>query len=125
MDTFWLFLLIILSSLPTTMIIFGSTYMKFAPGYGYMFGYKTKRSLKNRYCWEFAHLFFGRVWFITGIILLVINLVVMLFAMPKDHELIGMLALAVAGAELIGFVISILITESALKKNFDDDGNMR
>ncbi len=125
MDSFWLFLVIVLSVLPITMIMFGSIYKKFAPGYNYMFGYKTKRSLKSRESWEFAHIYFGKFWFVAGIVLVGLNIIVMLAVSNTDHELIGMMAIAVAGFELVVFVLSVVFTEHALKRTFDNDGNTR
>ncbi len=118
MTSYWIVILVGLLALPATMLLFGVTYKRAAPGYNYRYGYKTKRSLHSNETWHFAHLYFGRIWFWLGIFLSVVTIIAMLFVLNKDSELIGMVALAVAAAELVGFVLSIHFTERALKKQF-------
>ncbi len=119
MTSYWFVIFLALMVLPSTMLIFGTTYKRSAPGYNYMFGYKTKRSLYSKDSWHFAHLYFGRVWFIEGIVLSLLTVVCMIFLINKDSELIGMLSIAMVGVELVAFVLSIQLTEYALKKRFN------
>ncbi len=118
MSSYWAVIFIALMALPITMLLFGNTFRRFAPGYGYKFGYKTKRSMQSGESWSFAHLYFGKVWFIEGIILSALTVLCMLYLIGKDSELIGMLSIAMVTVELVLFVVSIVLTESALKKTF-------
>ncbi len=119
MTSYWAVIFIALIALPITMISFGNTFRRFAPGYGYIFGYKTKRSLNSNESWVFAHLVFGKIWFIEGIILGILTVICMIYLIGKDSELIGMLSIAMVTVELVGFVLSIILTERALKKKLD------
>lgn len=49
---------------PLLMIIFGAIFRKAAPKkINSLYGYRTTMSMKNRDTWEFAHHYFGRIWF--------------------------------------------------------------
>lgn len=77
---FWIFMLIMELLMPLTMIGFGRYFAGQAPKeINSAFGYRTKMSMKNQETWEFAHKYFGKLWYICRLVLVPISIVVMLF----------------------------------------------
>lgn len=65
---------------PLLMIIFGAIFRKAAPKkINSLYGYRTTMSMKNRDTWEFAHHYFGRIWFKTGLVLLAVSVLSLFF----------------------------------------------
>lgn len=121
---FWIFMLIMDLLMPLTMIGFGRYFSNQAPKeINSAFGYRTKRSMKNRETWEFAHKYFGTLWYICGLVLLPIVIVVMLFLIEQSEDVIGNVGGAICVVQLILLIGSIFLTENCLKKNFDKNGN--
>ena len=76
--------------IPFTMIGFGKMFLKKAPDQiNYVFGYRTSMSMKNQDTWVFAHHYCGKIWYICGLILLVVSLIVLLLVMGKSNDAIG------------------------------------
>lgn len=82
-----------------TMIGFGMYFLKTAPKeINAVFGYRTAMSMKNKETWKFAHKYCGKIWCISGLVCFV---------------------------QLIPLIGSIIPTERALKRNFDENGNRK
>ena len=123
---FWIFMMIINLILPITMILLGRYYSRKAPkNINWVYGYRTRMSTKNKETWEFAHKYFGKLWYKFGIILLPASIVAMLFVLGKSEHIIGIVGKIICGVQVVLMVLVILPTEHALKKNFDKDGNRR
>ena len=123
---FWLFMLLCSLLIPCTMIGFGKYFTKKAPReINALFGYRTSMSMKNRETWEFAHKHIGSLWFRLGLILLVLSVVPMLVLFGKDVETVGNLGLLLCGVQLVPLLGSIIPTEIALKRTFDQNGRRR
>ena len=123
---FWIFMMIINLILPITMILLGRYYSRKAPkNINWVYGYRTPMSTKNKETWEFAHKYFGKLWYKFGIILLPVSIVAMLFVLGKSENIIGIAGEIICGIQVVMMVLVILPTEHALKKNFDKDGNRR
>ena len=76
---FWIFMLIMDLLLPFTMIGFGRYFMKKAPKeINSVFGYRTSMSMKNKDTWEFAHKYCGKVWYVCGMVMLPITVILIL-----------------------------------------------
>ena len=111
---------------PCTMIGFGRLFLTKAPkNINYLFGYRTSASMKNRATWEFAHRYIGTLWYRLGWLLLVLTLVLMLFFFGKDVNTVGNVSIVLVGIQLIPLVGSIIPTETALKRNFDQFGRKK
>ena len=70
---FWIFMFVMNLLTPLVMIIYGRIYEKKPPQkpkskFAYS-GYRTKMSMINIETWEYAHRFFGKLWFRFGIVL--------------------------------------------------------
>ena len=120
---FWIFMLIMDLLIPFTMIGFGKMFLKKAPDQiNYVFGYRTSMSMKNQDTWVFAHHYCGKIWYICGLILLVVSLIVLLLVMGKSNDAIGNVGGILCVFQMIPLVGSIIPTEIALRKNFDKYG---
>lgn len=123
---FWFFMLAMALLIPVTMLVFGWLFVKSAPKQiNAVFGYRTVRSMKNRDTWDFAHHYCGRVWLCCGFLLLPASLLVMLLVLGKTKDTIGAAGALLVLAQLIPLAGSIVPTERALKKNFDENGRRR
>ena len=123
---FWVFMLIMVLLMPTTMITFGRMFLKQAPkGINATFGYRTKRSMMNMETWKFAHRYIGKLWYICGLILLPLSVVPMIFVLGKGNDTVGTVGGIVVFIQLLPMVGTIIPTENALKKNFDKYGKHR
>lgn len=123
---FWIFMLVMNSLIPLTMIGFGSSFMKNAPKeINLAFGYRSKMSIKNRETWEFAHYYCGKIWRNAGWVLLAFSLIVMPFLLGKSVDTIGTFGSIVCFIEVLFLAGAIVPTEIALKKNFDNNGNRK
>jgi len=106
--------------IPATMILFGRYFMIKAPvKINCFFGYRTKRSMRNRSSWEFAHRFFGRLWWRVGWLLLFLSILFCFFIRNADTELLGRLTPVLMFAQMPFLLFPIYLTEKALKKEFE------
>ena len=123
---FWIFMLIMVLLIPITMIAFGRLFLNSAPhNINSTFGYRTKRSMMNEDTWKFAHSYIGKLWFICGLILLLPSVVVMLFVFGKEADTVGTIGAILVFIQMFPMIGTIIPTEKALKKNFDDYGRHR
>ena len=87
---FWIFMLIMELLMPFTMIGFGRYFLNQAPKeINTIFGYRTKMSMKNRETWDFAHKYFGKLWYICGLVLLPISIILMFLLIGQSEDIIG------------------------------------
>ncbi len=123
---FWVFMLIMVLLIPVSMIGFGRLFLKSAPKeINSTFGYRTRRSMMNMETWKFAHAFFGKLWFVCGLILLIPSVVGMLSVLGKDADTVGIVGAILVAVQMVPMVGAIFPTERALKKTFDDEGRRR
>ena len=123
---FWIFMLVMNIWLPIFMIGFGRYFLKHAPKeINPVFGYRTSMSMKNQETWQFAHHYMGRLWYISGLILLPLSAVLMLPLLGKDTETVGMLGSLICIAQIVVIIGEIIPTEMALHKKFDKQGRPR
>ena len=123
---YWLYMLGVCLVIPLTMMIFGRHFMHNPPKeINGSYGYRTSMSMKSRETWDFAHRYFGRLWFILGLMLLPLSAAAMLFLLGESVKAIGNSSLIIMGVQLLFLIIPIFPTERALKKNFDRFGFRR
>ncbi len=121
---FWIFMLIMDLLIPFIMIAFGKYFSKTAPkNINMLFGYRTSMSMKNEDTWIFAHKYCGKLWFISGLIMLPLSVAVMLFVAGSSEDVVGTVGVIVCNIQIISIIVSIILTEKALKKTFDKNGN--
>lgn len=122
-----IFLFIMLLLVPAVMVGFGAYFMKRAPKkINYVFGYRTARSMKNEDTWKFAHNFIGKIWLVCGTVLLVVGTASFFtFTANKNENAASIASLVILGVQLLVLMCSIIPTERALKKTFDENGNRK
>lgn len=121
---FWIWMFIVAILCPFVMIGAGLIFRKTAPKkINFFFGYRTERSMKNKDTWEFAHKYIGNLWLVLGLSLIIPSTVPMLFVIGKSEKLISVLSLSVCFLGMVALIVSIFLTENALKKAFDKDDN--
>ena len=123
---FWFFMVITLLLIPVIMIVVGKFYCNKAPGkINHFIGYRTTRSMKNDETWKFAHSYFSEIWYKWGLIMLPISILPMIFVMGKDEDAVGILGAVICSLQIVPILVSIVLTEKALKRNFDEEGNRK
>jgi len=123
---FWFFMLFGELMIPVTMIFFGKRFLELAPkNINLWYGYRTKRSMKNRETWIFAHQYIGKLWLRLGWVTLIVSLVPMVLLYGKDIATVGNVGFVLVFLQLIPLVAPIIPTERALKRNFDQYGRRK
>ena len=79
----------------------------------------------NMETWKFAHSYIGKLWFICGLILLLPSIAVMYFVLGKDANTVGTVGAILVFVQMLPMIGTIIPTEKALKKNFDEFGRRR
>ena len=109
--------------IPLIMIIFGYLMYKHTPkAINSIYGYRTRRSMKNMDTWKFAHDHFGRLWFRIGWIILIPSVIAQLPFINSPTEIVGNVSLIIEAIQLCILIIPIFIVEKALKTSFDENG---
>ena len=106
------------------MIILGKYFSTHAPKkINKLVGYRTPRSMKSKATWEFAHHYFGKLWFVVGWITLLISAIILIMLIGQDEDTIGIIGGTLSFVQCIPLIGCIYPTEKALRENFDKDGN--
>lgn len=120
---FWWFMLFCNTLYSFAMIIGGWVMWKHCPkSINSVCGYRTRRSKLNLDTWKFANENCGKRWWKIGWMMLIPTIVVQIPFYGKSDDAIGILSLILGGIECCILLISILPTEKALKKTFNNDG---
>ncbi|WP_186564994.1 SdpI family protein [Lawsonibacter celer] len=126
MTGFWIFMLLMTLLIPLTMLGFGIVFRRWAPReINGVFGYRTRRSMKNRETWAFAHACCGRWWRRAGALMLPLTLGAMLFCLGRGVSFIGIYSMAVLAVQTAVMIGSIFPVEAALRRTFDENGRRR
>lgn len=88
-------------------------------------GYRSKRSRLNKETWRFAQEHCGRLWQKIGWAILVPIILAQIPFYHKSEDIIGNVTLIINVIGCTILILSILPTERALKKNFNEDGTPR
>ena len=81
--------------------------------------------MKNQDTWDFAHLYFGKLWLVCGLVSIPASLVPFCLVLGKSEDVITITALIVMGLQSIMMVATLILTERALKTHFDEFGRPR
>lgn len=121
---FWIFILVMNLIIPVIMIGFGWYFLKGKPEkINHIVGYRTKLSMRNQDTWRFAHHYCGKLWFILGLILLILTPIVMVLGLKLDTDIdFGGIICTV---QVIVIVATIIPTELALRRTFNEDGSRK
>ena len=120
---FWIYMLFMDLLIPVMMIGIGILFQKHPPKrINGICGYRTKRSMQTQETWDFAHRYYGTLWVKIGLVLLPLSVLPLIFVYGRDIDLIGIVGGIVTGVQILPLIVPILITEHALKENFDEYG---
>ena len=113
---------------PLVMIIYGRVFEKKPPKIArskFAFGYRTVMSMRNEETWEYAHRFFGKLWFRLGIAVGLISIIVLFFFIGKDKDTVGFAGMIICYVQLVAMLLPVIPTELALRRRFDKYGNRK
>ena len=121
---FWIFILVMNLIIPVVMTGFGWYFLKGKPEkINHIVGYRTKLSMKNQDTWRFAHQYCGKLWFVLGLILLILTPLIMVLGLKLDNNIdYGGIICTVQVILLVGTIIP---TERALHRTFNKDGSRK
>lgn len=85
-----------------------------------MYGYRTKASMRNQQTWNVANRYSAKIMLITGSVLVIIAL----FSL-KIQFLRNLNVLISTGLTIVSALCMLMLTESHLKKMFDENGNRK
>ena len=116
-------MLLVILIMPLMMVGFGLLLMKNPPKkINSYYGYRTRRSVRSQDTWDFAHYYFGKLWLVCGLVSIPISLVPICLVLGKSEQVISVAGLIVLGIQTLLLLVTILLTERALMKNFDEFG---
>lgn len=111
---------------PILMIVTGRLMYKHTPkSVNGLIGYRTSCSMKNIDTWNFAHDYCGRLWLKIGWIILILSIIVQIPFYNDTDGTAGTISMILVIVQLVLLVGTIIPTEKALKKNFNDDGTKK
>ncbi|MDO4321185.1 MAG: SdpI family protein [Lachnospiraceae bacterium] len=123
---FWIFMLCMELLIPVMMILFGWIFVRRPPKeINSIYGYRTSRSSKSKESWDFAHRYFGKLWYRWGLVLLPLTAAAMLAVLGKSKDTVGAWGNVLCCLQCIVMLIPIYFTEKALKSRFDENGKPR
>lgn len=123
---FWWFMFVCNLLIPVILIIAGRMMWKRCPKkINTVYGYRTKRSMKNMDTWRFAHNYCGKLWWKIGWFSLFPSVVVQIPFFERSEDVIGIVGGIICMIQVVILIASIFPTEAALKKTFNDDGTRR
>ncbi len=118
---FWWMMFAFNLLVPAIMILSGRMMWKHCPEeINTAFGYRTKRSMQNMETWKFSHDYCGRLWWKAGWILAVLSVLVQIPFFKSDRDAIGYMSLVIMTVQCAILLLSIIPTELALKKEFNN-----
>lgn len=88
-------------------------------------GYRTKRSMKNMDTWKFAHNYCGHLWWEIGWVIFFLSILVQIPFFHGTYKTIGLSWGIICIVQCIILLLSIFLTENAIKKTFFEDGTHR
>lgn len=123
----FVFFVVITALIPLTVVLLGLMWRKKPPAkINMLYGYRTNRSMQNKETWDFAHRYIAKIWPLFGIILLLLSLPWPILFRDSGEAALGTIVLIVVVVQLAaGLIFPIVLTEAALKKNFDEHGKRK
>ena len=122
----WGIILVVVCVMSGVMIGFGLYFSVVGPKkINYVMGYRTPMSMKNLDTWKFGNIYAGRYMWRTGVVLLVGSLIALFAVMNAADTTIRVVGIIIIIVHALMVVGTIVLTESALRKNFDHQGNRK
>ena len=122
----WGTILLVVLVMSAVMIGFGLYFSVAGPKkINFVFGYRTPMSMKNLATWKFGNMVAGKYMWRTGIILLVGSLITLFIVKSSDEAVIHTVGIIIIIVHAVMIFGTIILTEVALRRNFDSQGNPR
>jgi len=122
----WGIILIVVLVMSATMIGFGLYFSLAGPKkINFVFGYRTPMSMRNLDTWRFGNIFAGKYMWRTGVVLLIGSLATLLATMNSDESVVHNVGLIIIIVHAVMIFGTIILTEIALRRNFDHRGNRK
>jgi len=122
----WGIILIVVLVMSATMIGFGLYFSIAGPKkINFVFGYRTPMSMKNLDTWRFGNTYSGKLMWRTGLILLIGSLATLFPMINASDTTVRTVGLIIIAAHAVMIFGTIILTETALRRNFDHQGNRR
>ena len=123
---FWVSMFFMVLLCPVTVIVLGILFVRKTPRRNNpAFGYRSRMSTKNDATWKYAHMVCGKLWFILGAIMLPFSIAAILFFFGGSEDQVGMAGSIIVVVQSVLIAVPIIITEVALRKRFDKNGNLK
>lgn len=120
---FNLIMVIVVSFVPLIMIIFGNMFLKNPPKKpNWVFGYRTKFSVKSQETWDFSQNLIGKYWKTLGLVLLPLSNATLAIMNGCDIDTIGKVVGVIEIVQCVFMIGATFAVSSKLKKVFDADG---
>jgi uncharacterized membrane protein len=111
---------------PAIMLVGGKLFQKDKPReINWIIGYRTSMSMKNEDTWRFAHKVSGRWMWRIGWGCLLLTVVPMLLVLRENQEVVATVGAMVMCLQMVPILAVIPLTEHALRKTFDKNGNRK
>ncbi|MGN0665305.1 MAG: SdpI family protein [Huintestinicola sp.] len=102
--------------IPIALIVCGLWFLNAPPEYGSEIGYKSSRSLSCSGKWYAAHKISGKFFMISGICMMPIAIITVVFFIGGDKDTVGWIAVFEELVQVIVLLAAIPYTENKLKK---------
>ena len=111
---------------PVIVIITGRMMWKHYPkNINGLIGYRTTLSMRNIDTWKFANEYCGRLWYRTGLLMLIFSIIIFLLLFKTSYNTAFKASLILIAIQCIILVATIFPTENALKREFSEEGRRR
>ena len=111
---------------PVIVIITGRMMWKHYPkNINGLIGYRTTLSMRNIDTWKFANEYCGRLWYRTGLLMLIFSIIICLLFFKASYNTAFMASLILIAIQCIILVATIFPTENALKREFPEEETRR
>lgn len=112
--------------IPIIMIVGGIIMWKHCPKHkNGLVGYRTERSMINMNTWKFANEYCGRLWCEIGLFMIAPSVLVLIPFYRSDDDTLSVVSLVLMTIQCIVLSVSVFLTDTALKKTFQEDGTRR
>ena len=123
---FWIFMLVMDLLIPITMVFIGKRFQKKPPKeINAMYGYRTAMSMKNKETWKYAHRCCGKLWYVSGLVMIPVTVIVLACVFGKGNNCVGNVGGIVCTLQCVVIIGTIVVTERELKKRFDRNGEWK
>ncbi len=106
----------VLLIIPLTMMGFGALLKKFPPPVNGVFGYRTKRSLRDPESWILAQSLIAGTWTKWGLVTLIVTLAAVSYILVADTDTASTVTVVLVYAQMVPLVGAIIPVERALKE---------